>query len=56
MARRSLASIKAAAFGLGGDYRTVGGLVGLAGVEFRVPLLIGGFNFPAFEADSQQSD
>ncbi|MEQ1609978.1 MAG: sulfite exporter TauE/SafE family protein [Hyphomonadaceae bacterium] len=40
----------AAAFGGGGIIGTLGGLIGLGGAEFRLPLLIGGFRFAALEA------
>lgn len=40
----------AAAFGGGGIIGTLGGLIGLGGAEFRLPLLIGVFRFPALEA------
>ena len=39
----------AAAFGGGGIVGTLGGLIGLGGAEFRLPLLIGAFCFPALE-------
>lgn len=41
---------KAAAFGGGAIIGTLGGLIGLRGAEFRLPLLIGAFRFPALEA------
>lgn len=41
---------KAAAFGGGAIIGTLGGLIGLGGAEFRLPLLIGAFQFPALEA------
>ena len=41
---------KAAAFGGGAVIGTLGGLIGLGGAEFRLPLLIGAFRFPALEA------
>ena len=41
---------KAAAFGGGAIIGTLGGLIGLGGAEFRLPLLIGAFRFPALEA------
>jgi uncharacterized membrane protein YfcA len=41
---------KAAAFGGGAVIGTLGGLIGLGGAEFRLPLLIGAFEFPALEA------
>lgn len=40
----------AAAFVGGGIIGTLGGLIGLGGAEFRLPLLIGGFRFAALEA------
>lgn len=40
----------AAAFGGGGVIGGLGGLIGLGGAEFRLPLLIGAFRFPALEA------
>lgn len=41
---------KLAAFGGGAAIGTFGGLVGLGGAEFRLPLLIGAFRFAALEA------
>lgn len=41
---------KAAVFGAGTVIGTLGGLIGLGGAEFRLPLLIGAFRFPALEA------
>ena len=41
---------KAAAFGGGAIIGTLGGLIGLGGAEFRLPLLIGAFRFAALEA------
>lgn len=38
------------AFGGGGIIGTLGGLIGLGGAEFRLPLLIGAFRFAALEA------
>jgi uncharacterized membrane protein YfcA len=38
------------AFGAGAIVGILGGLVGLGGAEFRLPLLIGGFRFVALEA------
>jgi len=38
------------AFGAGGIIGTLGGLIGLGGAEFRLPLLIGFFRFVALEA------
>ncbi len=43
-------SNKAAAFGGGAIIGTLGGLIGLGGAEFRLPLLIGAFRFAALEA------
>lgn len=40
----------AAAFAGGGLIGMLGGLIGLGGAEFRLPLLIGLFRFPALEA------
>lgn len=39
-----------AAFGGGAVIGTLGGLIGLGGAEFRLPLLIGSFRFAALEA------
>ena len=39
-----------AAFAGGAVIGTLGGLIGLAGAEFRLPLLIGGFGFSALQA------
>lgn len=39
-----------AAFTAGGIIGALGGLIGLGGAEFRLPLLIGLFSFPALEA------
>lgn len=39
-----------AAFGAGALIGALGGLIGLGGAEFRLPLLIGVFNFAALEA------
>ncbi|WP_245465219.1 sulfite exporter TauE/SafE family protein [Mesorhizobium sp. M7A.F.Ca.US.001.04.1.1] len=39
-----------AAFASGGIIGTLGGLIGLGGAEFRLPVLIGLFGFPALEA------
>lgn len=39
-----------AAFGAGAIIGALGGLIGLGGAEFRLPLLIGLFNFAALEA------
>ncbi|MDV3240617.1 MAG: hypothetical protein LOY00_02370 [Methylocaldum sp.] len=38
------------AFGGGALIVTLGGLIGLGGAEFRLPLLIGTFQFPALDA------
>ncbi|CAH0353862.1 sulfite exporter TauE/SafE family protein [Sphingobium sp. CECT 9361] len=38
------------AFSAGGVIGTLGGLIGLGGAEFRLPLLVGLFGFPALEA------
>lgn len=38
------------AFGGRARIGTLGGLIGLGGAEFRLPLLIGTFQFPALEA------
>jgi uncharacterized membrane protein YfcA len=46
----SLRNNKAAAFGGGTVIGILGGLIGLGGAEFRLPLLIGAFRFPALEA------
>ena len=39
-----------AAFGAGAIIGTLGGMIGLGGAEFRLPLLIGIFRFAALEA------
>jgi len=39
-----------AAFGSGTAIGTLGGLIGLGGAEFRLPVLMGGFRFAALEA------
>ena len=39
-----------AAFAAGGVIGTLGGLIGLGGAEFRLPLLVGLFGFPTLEA------
>lgn len=39
-----------AAFGGGAVIGALGGLIGLGGAEFRLPLLIGAFRFPALQA------
>jgi uncharacterized membrane protein YfcA len=41
---------RAAAFGGGAIIGALGGLIGLGGAEFRLPLLIGAFRFAALEA------
>src|SRR4051812_23721302 len=41
---------KAKAFGGGAIIGVLGGLIGLGGAEFRLPLLIGAFRFAALEA------
>jgi uncharacterized protein len=41
---------KSAAFASGAAIGTLGGLIGLGGAEFRLPLLIGAFRFAALEA------
>lgn len=41
---------KPLAFGGGAAIGALGGLIGLGGAEFRLPLLIGAFGFPALEA------
>lgn len=38
------------AFAAGGLVGTLGGLIGLGGAEFRLPLLVGPFRFPPLEA------
>ena len=40
----------AAAFAGGAIIGTLGGLIGLGGAEFRLPLLIGAFRFAALQA------
>ena len=39
-----------AAFSWGASVGALGGLIGLGGAEFRLPLLIGVFNFAALDA------
>jgi uncharacterized membrane protein YfcA len=39
-----------AAFAGGAVIGALGGLIGLGGAEFRLPLLIGAFRFPALQA------
>lgn len=46
----SAARGRLAAFGGGAVIGTLGGLIGLGGAEFRLPLLIGAFRFAALEA------
>ncbi len=41
---------KVAVFGSGALIGTLGGLIGLGGAEFRLPVLIGAFRFAALEA------
>lgn len=41
---------RATTFVAGGVIGTLGGLIGLGGAEFRLPLLVGLFGFPALEA------
>ncbi|MGO7668268.1 sulfite exporter TauE/SafE family protein, partial [Rhizobium ruizarguesonis] len=41
---------KGSAFGAGGIIGALGGLIGLGGADFRLPLLIGLFQFAALEA------
>jgi len=47
---KSVASNRPAAFFGGAAIGTLGGLIGLGGAEFRLPLLIGPFGFAALEA------
>lgn len=47
---RPAAKAGAGAFGVGAFIGTLGGLIGLGGAEFRLPLLIGMFRFGALEA------
>lgn len=49
-ANRPVARNTPAAFGSGAIIGALGGLIGLGGAEFRLPLLIGLFNFAALEA------
>lgn len=46
----TMCNSRPAAFGGGAAIGILGGLVGLGGAEFRLPLLIGGFGFAAIEA------
>ena len=48
--RTAIANRNLAAFGGGGIVGALGGLIGLGGAEFRLPLLIGQFRFVALEA------
>lgn len=48
--KRESVSRKAGAFGGGALIGALGGLIGLGGAEFRLPLLIGAFQFGALEA------
>jgi len=41
---------RVAAFGSGAAIGTLGGLIGLGGAEFRLPVLMGGFRYNALEA------
>ena len=47
---RALRHRPSAAFGTGASVGMLGGLIGLGGAEFRLPLLIGAFGFVALEA------
>lgn len=49
-ANHDAASAGLPAFGAGALIGTLGGLIGLGGAEFRLPLLIGAFRFVALEA------
>ncbi|PLU76170.1 hypothetical protein BMJ19_30360 [Sinorhizobium medicae] len=49
-ALKDVSSNRAAAFFGGAAIGTLGGLIGLGGAEFRLPLLIGSFGFAALEA------
>ena len=49
-AARSAQQSKPAAFGSGAAIGALGGLIGLGGAEFRLPLLIGMFGFGPLEA------
>lgn len=49
-ALKNLSSNRTAAFFGGAAIGTLGGLIGLGGAEFRLPLLIGPFGFAALEA------
>jgi len=48
--RADLQASRTASFGGGAIVGVLGGLVGLGGAEFRLPLLIGPFRFPPLEA------
>ena len=48
--KASIAPNPATAFTVGTVIGTLGGLIGLGGAEFRLPLLIGIFRFAALEA------
>lgn len=50
MPRLPSATRNPAAFAAGGVIGTLGGLIGLGGAEFRLPILIGFFRFAALEA------
>lgn len=50
MTDKIIARHPAGAFGGGALIGTLGGLIGLGGAEFRLPLLIGVFQFAALEA------
>src|SRR5712691_12994405 len=50
LATRSQQHNALAAFSAGAGIGTLGGLIGLGGAEFRLPLLIGLFGFGALEA------
>ncbi len=50
IANKSLPRHPSAAFGGGAIIGALGGLIGLGGAEFRLPILIGFFNFAALEA------
>jgi len=47
---RTLRRSRPAAFGTGALIGTLGGLIGLGGAEFRLPLLISLFGFEGLEA------
>ncbi len=47
---KALSNNRPAAFFGGAAIGTLGGLIGLGGAEFRLPLLIGTFGFAALEA------